>query len=144
MSYIIKEYKINQEDSGRITLKLELEQCRIGGEHACFRTNEAIRLIVEDGYCESGKDLAVIKASIAYNWGGSQSKADWTFENKAFRQTKQFKKTVAKVEPAKVEPAKVEPAKNKKEPANKSKAKKKVVKSRTTQDILASISKKGK
>ena len=133
MKDYIKEYTINEEENGRLTLKLELKTQPLGKkdwERGAFTTNDALHLLVEEGYCTNIGHAEVIKGGIAWNWGGSPNKADWTFRVRG------TKKTTAKKQPVKATPA------AKKEPAKKVKTTK-TDKPKTTQDILASIKSKG-
>ena len=149
MKHNIKEYKINIEDSGRLTLKLELELQKRGEERTAFATREALQLLVDEGYCNSINEIRIVKHGVAYNWGGSQSKDDWTFVlvDGTKKWKKQSKPAIAtsKPEPKKTptekKKAATKPEVKKKEPVAKPAAKKTKTTKRTTQDILARINK---
>jgi len=143
MKHNIKEYRINVEDSGRITLKLEIELQKLGEERTAFTTRDALQLLVDEGYCKNTNEIRIIKGGIAWNWGGSPNKDDWTFKYR------EEKAPVIKKEPVKAKPAdkpidKPVVKAAVKEPTKKSKTTtKKATNKKTTQEVLAGLKTKG-
>jgi len=146
MKHNIKEYAINKEENGRITLKLELRLQERGESCNAFTTIDAMSLIVKNGYCKSTKNLEVIKGGIAYNWGGSPNKADWTFKyhgEEPLVIKKEPTKLAKSVKPAIKKPVKEPKPVMKKSVEEPKTTSKKATSKKTTQDVLASIRTKG-
>jgi hypothetical protein len=152
MKYSVNKYEITEDkENGRVILELELNPLSKEEDRYAFTTSAAQQFLEEEGY----ENIAILKGSIAYNWGGYQSAGKWTFKRlnvesaakaakpapkKAAPKKAAPKKVADKADPEKAAAAEsLRPAAPKKTKTTASKPAKK----KTTQDILAKLKAKG-